>query len=56
MKNDKRFEHNGPCRVSESQLECSEYFCDTCFAGVSGHEDMFNVLGFGSCELFARES
>lgn len=56
MEDDERLEDNGPCRVSESYLEGSEYLCDSCLAGMSRHKDVLYVFGFRGRKLFTPNS
>jgi len=54
MHDDECFEDYGPCGVSEAILENAKDFGDSSLSGVSGHENMLDVLGLGRGELKAQ--
>jgi hypothetical protein len=51
MYDDQALEYDGPCRVAQSVRKGAEDLSDTSFAGMRRDEDVFDILGFGCCEL-----
>jgi hypothetical protein len=51
MHNDKTFEHDCPCRVTQAICQGSEYLRDARLTGMSGYEDVLNIFGLGRGKL-----
>jgi hypothetical protein len=56
MYNDQALEDNSPCRVAQAVRKGAKDLSDACLAGVSGYEDVLDILGFGCGELCVRLS